>query len=193
MSRSIRNILDNSFQNCSGLKGELVIPDSTKSIGKMAFYNCTGLDKLNIQSAFIQIDDKAFDSTDLSVVSFGGTSNIHCGLDVFPKGQKLSLPSNYISDDFCGINIKSDSTDIETVSPDIETISPNIETDSTNSNNPDSNSKKKSLSTTTIIIIVICCVCVVIIIALVVVIFLIKKNHKISHISDTYDENSVGI
>ena len=52
---------------------ELIIPNSTAFIGEMAFYECNGFDKLTINSERIMIQDKAFDLTHFSVVTYSGT------------------------------------------------------------------------------------------------------------------------
>ena len=39
----ITSIGDNAFYDCSGLTGDLIIPNSVTSIGSYAFYNCRGL------------------------------------------------------------------------------------------------------------------------------------------------------
>ncbi|MCI8412304.1 MAG: leucine-rich repeat protein [Clostridia bacterium] len=43
ISKGIQSIRDNCFYGCSNLVGDLIIPDSIKTIGKYSFRECTGL------------------------------------------------------------------------------------------------------------------------------------------------------
>lgn len=54
-----------TFSNCSGLQGDLVIPDSVETIGQGAFYNCTGLNgslTLPNNSKFTEIYPSTFNN-----------------------------------------------------------------------------------------------------------------------------------
>ncbi|MBR2909645.1 MAG: leucine-rich repeat protein, partial [Clostridia bacterium] len=59
----VTSIGDYAFYECSGLTGELIIPDSVTSIGYSAFYECSGLTgELIIPDSVTSIGNYAFDS-----------------------------------------------------------------------------------------------------------------------------------
>ena len=51
---------DYAFNGCSGLTGDLTIPNSVTSIGKHAFSSCFKLKEVTIGSGVAYIDGKAF-------------------------------------------------------------------------------------------------------------------------------------
>ena len=53
-------IADEAFRDCYKLSGQLIIPDTVKTIGNYAFYNCTELISLIIGSEIKEIGDFAF-------------------------------------------------------------------------------------------------------------------------------------
>lgn len=58
---SVVAIGDNAFQDCYGLTGSVVIPDTVKRIGASAFFGCSGLNgTLTIPSSVESIGDFAF-------------------------------------------------------------------------------------------------------------------------------------
>ena len=59
---NLSSISPRAFYGCSGLTGSLTIPDSVVLIGSEAFYNCSGLNTLNIGNSVTTIDSAAFSS-----------------------------------------------------------------------------------------------------------------------------------
>ena len=57
---SVTSIGRYTFYNCTGLTGELVIPNSVTSIGDGAFAYCTGLTSLTIPNSVTSIGEEAF-------------------------------------------------------------------------------------------------------------------------------------
>ena len=58
---TVTSIGDNAFRSCSGLTGELTIPNSVTSIGNDAFYNCSGFNgELTIPDSVSEIGERAF-------------------------------------------------------------------------------------------------------------------------------------
>ena len=57
---SCTSIGSNAFYDCTGLTGDLVIPDSVTSIGNFAFYFCSGLTSLTIGNSVTVIGNSAF-------------------------------------------------------------------------------------------------------------------------------------
>ena len=57
---SVTSIGNYAFYNCTGLAGELVVPDSVETIGDFAFYNCNKLTSVTIGSGVETIGDYAF-------------------------------------------------------------------------------------------------------------------------------------
>ncbi|KAK8900142.1 hypothetical protein M9Y10_002465 [Tritrichomonas musculus] len=124
LSKNLKEIKESSFCKCSNLKDSLTIPNGVTVIATRAFELCSSLTcKLDIPESleniyneafqnlitnqFIQIDDhQAFASTQLSLVSFKGLSNIHCGSEVFSSSIKVELPPNYQQAEFCGIKVE---------------------------------------------------------------------------------------
>lgn len=98
---------DRAFEDCYGLRGNLVIPSTVKRIGDSAFFGCSGLTgKLVIPSSVTEIGDFAFfeclgltGSLTLpeSVVSVGESAFAWC------EGMTgtLSLPANVTLGDRC--------------------------------------------------------------------------------------------
>ncbi|MGN0581585.1 MAG: leucine-rich repeat protein [Oscillospiraceae bacterium] len=61
LSTKLKSISNGAFYGCSGLSGNLVIPDSVESIGIEAFKNCTGFDgTLTLGNGLKTIDAEAF-------------------------------------------------------------------------------------------------------------------------------------
>lgn len=174
-----------------------------------------------IPNQFIQIDDhQAFASTQLSLVSFKGLSNIHCGSEVFPSNIKDELPPNYQQIEFCGIKVEKPdfiSSDPELVitsdqEPDLETSSDQeISLMSSSNQNPDSvsslkqeptqeiesNPNKKSskkLSKSTIAVIVVSCFFAVAVIVFVVIIVIqIYQSMKRINSNSNISEHELSI
>ena len=63
LGTGLQKIGSKSFQGCSGLTGELVIPESVTTIGSGAFQNCRGLSgSLTIPAAVTVIDNNSFEN-----------------------------------------------------------------------------------------------------------------------------------
>ena len=58
----ITAIGDSAFYGCSGLTGDLIIPDSVTTINYQAFSKCSGLTSITIPNSLTNIGDKAFES-----------------------------------------------------------------------------------------------------------------------------------
>jgi len=59
----IKNIVDmsNAFSNCQNLSGELVFPESLKSIGHQAFAECKNITSIKLNNGLEHIDERAFE------------------------------------------------------------------------------------------------------------------------------------
>jgi hypothetical protein len=57
---SVTSIGNGAFNDCSGLTGRLKIPESVTSIGEKAFRGCRGLKSVEIPSSVTSIGDEAF-------------------------------------------------------------------------------------------------------------------------------------
>ena len=69
---SVKRIGDVAFYSCTSLKS-IEIPESVNSIGSGAFWNCTSLKSIEIPESVKSIGDKAFiDCTSLEEVIFKG-------------------------------------------------------------------------------------------------------------------------
>lgn len=65
------------------INGTVVIPDSVTSIGKWAFYGCSGLTSIAIPDSVKSIGDCAFeDCRSLSEVYYGGTKSQKMGIKI---------------------------------------------------------------------------------------------------------------
>ena len=75
---SVTSIGDYAFYGCSGLTGELIIPDSVTSIGDSAFHGCGGLTSVTIGKGVTSIGYGMFnDCSGLTNVTIGeNVSNI---------------------------------------------------------------------------------------------------------------------
>lgn len=72
---TVTNIVNNAFKDCSGLTGELTIPNSVTNIGQYAFYGCSGLHELTIGTGVTDINDYAFwNCSSLTTVHFNATN-----------------------------------------------------------------------------------------------------------------------
>jgi len=60
IGNGVTSIGDSAFYNCSGLAGELVIPDGVTSIGDNAFYGCTSLTYVTIPNSVTSIGIQTF-------------------------------------------------------------------------------------------------------------------------------------
>ena len=60
IGNSVTNIGDNAFYGCSGLTGELIIPDGVTSIGDYAFQDCSGLTSVAMGNGVETIGADAF-------------------------------------------------------------------------------------------------------------------------------------
>ena len=79
---SIRRIEGWAFADCTGLTGEMVIPDQCTFIGGMACYNCPNISSLTIGSAVNTIQWGAFKNCT-------GLLTIHCHTPVPPYGEHI--------------------------------------------------------------------------------------------------------
>ena len=92
-----------AFRNCSGLTGELNIPNSVTEIGMSAFKNCSGLNKVTIPNSVTKIYSEAFCGcnglTEIiipeSIVSIDGSAFQNCRM-------LTTLYFNAINCDYCG-------------------------------------------------------------------------------------------
>lgn len=76
ISYSVNRIEDDAFKGCSGLTGNLIIPESVQYIEKSAFYGCSGFTgDLYIGRKVIQIDEDAFNGCS----GFSGVLTIELG------------------------------------------------------------------------------------------------------------------
>ncbi len=57
---SVTSIGNSAFRSCSGLTGELIIPNSVTSVGYDAFYGCSGLIGITIPNSVTSIGNSAF-------------------------------------------------------------------------------------------------------------------------------------
>ena len=65
-------ILNNAFSKCKKLTGKIVVPDTVKSIGAQAFYECSGLENVIIGNNVTSIGFHAFDEcSGLTSVTIG--------------------------------------------------------------------------------------------------------------------------
>ena len=75
IGKSITEIGNYAFYNCSGLSGDLIIPDSVTTIGSYAFYNCSGLTSATIGISVQSIGNYAFQGcTSLATLDFNAVS-----------------------------------------------------------------------------------------------------------------------
>lgn len=51
------------------------------------------------------MNDHEFYNTNFSVVTYSGTKEPFCGIDVFPPDQELSFTNNNDHREFCGIKL----------------------------------------------------------------------------------------
>ncbi len=66
------SIGNSAFAYCSGLTGELVIPDSVTSIGSLAFYRCSGLTSVTFKNPngwYVSTDSTATSGTNLKLTN----------------------------------------------------------------------------------------------------------------------------
>lgn len=74
LGNSVTSIGSYAFQNCSAIAGDLVIPDSVKTIGYQAFYNLDKITSIVFGTGLTRIDDYAFCSCDgVLQITFTGT------------------------------------------------------------------------------------------------------------------------
>ena len=71
IGENVKTIPAYAFYNCSGLTGELKIPDSVTSIGGSAFYWCRGLESVTIGSGVTSIGTAFSWCTGLKSVTIG--------------------------------------------------------------------------------------------------------------------------
>lgn len=70
-----------AFAGCSGLTGELILPDTLKTIGTNAFYNCTGFTKVDIPDGVETIGQNAFyGATSLETMTHKKLANLSLNL-----------------------------------------------------------------------------------------------------------------
>ena len=74
LSSRLTSINSRAFYNCSGLTGELVIPEGVTSIGSSAFCRCSGLTSITLPSSLKSIGTDAFSScSGLETLEYKGT------------------------------------------------------------------------------------------------------------------------
>ena len=70
LSDSLEEIKAQAFVNCTGLKQDIVLPETLTSLGVKSFYN-SGITSVHIPSEIIAIgDDTFYDCKNLTSVSF---------------------------------------------------------------------------------------------------------------------------
>lgn len=96
MSNGINKIEENAFYGCSGLIGDLILPNSLWEIGAYSFYGCNGLSVINIGNSVVSIGDQAFlGCTGLEYFISNSSTPPSCGRHVFdqiPETCELQVP-----------------------------------------------------------------------------------------------------
>ena len=130
------SIADGVFYNFQGNLDGLInvtLPDSLKSIGSSAFYNCIGLTNITIPNGVKTIGKSAFESTSLSeIIIPDGTTSI--GYRAFYNCSNLKNAEISDSVTLIGDNVFYDCVSLETVTigKGVETIGYNAFFDCTN-------------------------------------------------------------
>lgn len=80
---SVRSIGSDAFFNCSSLK-EIIITPSVSSIGKNAFFNCSSLETIEIPKSVEEIGDLKFQknlgiSYDVNIIITDGYESVEGG------------------------------------------------------------------------------------------------------------------
>lgn len=143
-----------TFANCTGLQGNLVIPDSIFRLQEGCFYNCYSLEGLELNTVITSIPDfafyncsgmkgilsipiivdtigkSAFELTNFSEIVYVKTNPLICGENAFPNYTKISVSKHYISNDFCGVSLNKENDPIVIPTPTpIPEVSETIEYD----------------------------------------------------------------
>ena len=114
----VSTIGDNAFDNCSSLRGDLIIPSSVTAIGANCFKNCTNFtNELSIPASVTSIDSNAFMSCNFTKINaysntpeniilysgvFSGINKTTCQLRV-PKTKRTLYAVAYQWKDFSNI------------------------------------------------------------------------------------------
>ena len=104
----MKSIGDGAFAYCT--LTEVTIPESVKSIGQDAFYNCSALKKVTIEEGVESIGHYAFNECPLltSIIYEGTTKPTTIGYAAFPTGNAgitITVPENYDGDGFGDFSI----------------------------------------------------------------------------------------
>ena len=107
-----------AFDDCTGLTGELSIPDSVTSISSHAFRNCTSLTKVELSSK-TDVDRDAFEGCDCEIVyrdketdENSSNDSTETGKDSNSKENKVSF-KEFSEHDSTTDSIEGDGSDME--------------------------------------------------------------------------------
>ena len=116
-------VIDNqAFYYNTGFEGPLVIPNTIREIGDLAFYPCTGFTSLTLPNSLTNIGDFAFSGcTGLTEISILATTPPIIGEDPFEDCvcSTLLVPCGYVE----AYNNTAWSTQFETIIQDCEAVS----------------------------------------------------------------------
>ena len=88
---------DEWFKDCS-LLSNILLPDSTKTIGSRAFQACTKLEEIELPATITMIKDNAFSASGLKTIVVRSTTPATLGSGAFPKndGMKIYVPAGKV-------------------------------------------------------------------------------------------------
>jgi len=100
----VTNIPMCGFYGARNLK-TITFSSSVKSIESSAFAGCTSLTSITFPSSLQTIGDSAFASSNLTYISYSGTSALSCSSSVFSgcPARVLCVPTSSSATSFCGI------------------------------------------------------------------------------------------